>query len=72
MTLKDDECFELLMADQRNVQSIAETLLNENYDVQMAPVYVEITKNHGLARKYLLTIRRGTNKTDYKYETRND
>ncbi len=63
MTLKDAECFELVIREVRDAKLIANALLIEGYDVQITPIMSAISStNTGLPRKYLVTVRQGLNR----------
>lgn len=62
MTLKDTECFELVIREVRDAKLIANALLIEGYDVQITPMISATGFNHSFLRKYLVTVRQGLNK----------
>ena len=63
MTLKDAECFELVIREVRDAKLIANALLIEGYDVQVTPIMSAISStNIGLPRKYIVTVRQGLNR----------
>lgn len=69
MKLKENECFELTMTEMSNAKTIAGFLLIEGYSVQITPVNCNTKTNHGITRKYLVTIRQGLNKTEADCDT---
>lgn len=61
MTLKDAECFELVIREVRDAKLIANALLIEGYDVQITPTISATGFNHALLKEYLVTVRQGLN-----------
>ena len=62
MTLKDAECFELIIREVRDAKLIANALLIEGYDVQITPIISATSFNHACLTKYLVTVRQGLNR----------